>query len=175
MAFTYLIITEQAGQRLTTNLSAEAPIYCFASSGNNIFAGTGDYYGTSVTGGVFLSTDNGNSWTAVSNGLPSPIGVYSLAIKGDTIFAGTGGDGVFLSDNNGTSWTWVSNGLPINYVQWLYATTGRSSPCRHRSPPGCSSSCSGRALQPSLPASPPPRSRLSRSASATAPSKCPPT
>ena len=58
----------------------------------NIFAGT---YG----GGVFLSTDNGASWTAVNNGLTNP-DINTLAINGTNIFAGTN-EGVFLSTNNG--------------------------------------------------------------------------
>ena len=36
---------------------------CFAVNGSNLFAGTG--------GGVFLSTNNGTSWTAVNSGLPT--------------------------------------------------------------------------------------------------------
>ena len=50
-------------------------------SGSNIFAGTYD-------DGVFLSTNNGTSWTAVNSGL-TDLDVYSLAVSGSTIFAGT--------------------------------------------------------------------------------------
>ncbi len=82
-------------------------VWSFAISGSNIFAGT---YG----GGVFLSTNNGNSWTAVNNGLSvNGLYVYSFAISGDNLFAGTDG-GVFLSTNNGSSWTEVNNGLSEN-------------------------------------------------------------
>ena len=57
-------------------------------SGSKIFAGTwGD--------GVFLSTNNGASWTAVDSGLPENTVVLSLAISGGTIFAGAGGTGVW--------------------------------------------------------------------------------
>ena len=38
--------------------------------------------------------------------------IFSLAIKGNNIFAGTGG-GVFLSTNNGLNWSKANNGLPI--------------------------------------------------------------
>ena len=74
-----------------------------AISGNNIFAGT------SGSGGVYLSTNNGTSWAAVNNGLTNT-SVQSLAVSGTNIFAGTQG-GVFLSTNNGTSWTAVNHGL----------------------------------------------------------------
>ncbi|HTO34828.1 MAG TPA: hypothetical protein VLZ72_01200, partial [Flavobacterium sp.] len=56
-------------------------VLSLAISGTNIFAGT---YG----GGVFLSSNNGSSWTEVNNGLPSTR-VLSLAISGTNIFAGT--------------------------------------------------------------------------------------
>jgi len=38
--------------------------------------------------------------------------VYSLAVNGSNLFAGTERGGVFLSTNNGTSWTAVNTGLP---------------------------------------------------------------
>lgn len=75
-------------------------VTCFAISGHNIFVGSAN------GGGVHLSSDNGNSWTAVNNGL-TDTNVYALAIKGNNIFAG--GGGVFLSTNNGSNW--VSTGL----------------------------------------------------------------
>ena len=50
-----------------------------------------------------MSTNNGNSWAAVTNGLTNNSGVWSLAISGNNIFAG-GNGGVYLSTNNGNSW-----------------------------------------------------------------------
>ena len=73
-----------------------------AVSGTNLFAGT-------LRGGVFLSTNNGTSWTEVNTGL-TYTAVYSLAVSGTNLFAGTWG-GVFLSTNNGASWTEVNTGL----------------------------------------------------------------
>jgi photosystem II stability/assembly factor-like uncharacterized protein len=81
------------------------------NASGHIFAGT---WG----GGVFLSTNNGTSWTGVNTGLTSTI-VQSLAISGTNIFAGTFGGGVFLSTNNGTSWTGVNTGLTSSYVTSL--------------------------------------------------------
>ena len=82
---------------------------CFAVSGTNLFTGT---YG----GGVFLSTNNGTSWTDVNSGLTNSK-VYSLAVSGTNLFAGTDGGGVFLSTNNGTSWT--ATGLTYTTVYSL--------------------------------------------------------
>ncbi len=72
------------------------PVVSLTSSGSNIFAGT---YGG---GGVYLSTNNGTSWTLTS--LNNQY-VISFAVNGNNIFAGTDGIGVYLSTNNGTIWT----------------------------------------------------------------------
>ncbi len=79
----------------------------FAVLGTNIFAG-------SERSGVFRSTDNGISWAAVSSGMPDSA-VFSLAVSGTNLFAGSYG-GVFLSTNNGTTWTGASNRLGISFV-----------------------------------------------------------
>ncbi len=66
-------------------------------------------------GGVFRSTDNAETWTAVNNGLTAT-NVRALAINSaDHIFAGTFG-GVFRSTDNGDSWTPVNNGLEFPLV-----------------------------------------------------------
>jgi hypothetical protein len=72
-------------------------------SGTNIFAGT-------MGGGVYLSTNNGTSWTAVNDGLTNS-NIWALAVNGTNIFAGTYDKGIYFSTNNGTSWTAVNNGL----------------------------------------------------------------
>jgi hypothetical protein len=74
----------------------------------NLFAGT---YG----GGVFLSTNDGTSWTQVNTGLTNT-NVRSLAVKDANLFAGTWGGGVYLSTNNGTGWTQAIYGLTNPYV-----------------------------------------------------------
>jgi hypothetical protein len=99
-----------AGQYDTTNYYYYS-IQCLAVSGTNLFAGTSER-------GVFLSTNNGSSWTAVSEGLPrlaydttNYSSIQCLAVSGTNLFAGTSGGGVFLSTNNGTNWTAVNSGL----------------------------------------------------------------
>lgn len=69
--------------------------------GTNVFAGT--------NAGVYLTTNNGESWNPVNSGLTST-NITSLAVSDSNLFAGTGG-GVFLSTNNGTSWTAANSGL----------------------------------------------------------------
>jgi ligand-binding sensor domain-containing protein len=66
-------------------------------------------------GGVFRSTDNGETWTGVNNGLTAT-NVRALAINSAShIFAGTFG-GAFRSTDNGDSWTPVNNGLEFPFV-----------------------------------------------------------
>ena len=62
-------------------------VRCFAVNGSNFFAGT-------EGGGVFRSSNNGASWTAVNTGLAST-NVYALAVTGSNLFAGTNGSSVW--------------------------------------------------------------------------------
>ncbi len=78
-------------------------IICLKVSGMNILAGT---YGQ----GVYLSSNNGISWTVDTSGLTNKQ-VLALAASGDTVLAGTWGGGVFASTDNGSSWTADTTGL----------------------------------------------------------------
>jgi hypothetical protein len=80
-----------------------------AVSGTNLFVGT--------QGGVFLSTNNGTSWTEASAGLPTNYDVRAFKVIGTNLFAAAGG--VYLSTNSGTSWTAVDSGLTSPYVSAL--------------------------------------------------------
>ncbi|MBM4162119.1 MAG: hypothetical protein FJ217_13610 [Ignavibacteria bacterium] len=85
------------------------------SASGNVFAGTRG-------GGVFLSTDNGTSWTQVNTGLTNT-SVWALAVGGTNLFAGTLGGGVFLSTDNGTSWSAANTGL-TNTTVMAFAVSG---------------------------------------------------
>jgi hypothetical protein len=87
--------SKSTGLPTTTNTNVSS----LAVIGTNLFAGTGQ--------GVFLSTNNGTNWTQVNNGLTG-LYVYSLAVKGTELFAGTIGQGVFHTTNNGANWTQTS-------------------------------------------------------------------
>ena len=90
-----------------TNGPFNGTVKCCAVSGQNFFAGTDK-------AGVFLSTNNGENWTAVNNGL-SILNINILVISGNNIYAGS--SGVFLSTNNGDSWR--SIGLSNQYISSL--------------------------------------------------------
>jgi hypothetical protein len=91
----FLASTLQA-QWVQTNGPYGGTVYCFAVNGQNLFVGT--------SSGVYLSTNNGTSWTNVGF-----LGyrVWDLAVYGTNLLAASDA-GVQLSTNNGTSWTDVS-------------------------------------------------------------------
>jgi hypothetical protein len=75
--------------------------------GTNLFAGTEE--------GAFLSTNNGNSWVAINNGLTNLL-VSTFAMNSTYLFVGTD-DRVFRSSDNGSNWIPVNNGLTNPFVQ----------------------------------------------------------
>lgn len=81
---------------------------CIAASNSNVFIGRYD--------GVFLSINNGSTWTPINNGLQADSNICTLTINGATIFAGTYHGGVFYSANNGGLWTATNAGLPNQRV-----------------------------------------------------------
>ena len=80
---------------------------CFTNDGTYIYAGLFDAVyipGDTTTPRIIIrSSDNGTTWTNISNGLLCNI-VYSLAVKGNKLFAGSN-NGIFVSSNHGDSWT----------------------------------------------------------------------
>jgi hypothetical protein len=82
--------------------SASVKSFAFNSSGD-IFAGGAC--------SVFRSTDNGDTWIQINNGL-TKTWILAIAINSsDVIFAGTEGGGVFRSIDNGENWTETNIGL----------------------------------------------------------------
>lgn len=89
--------------------------------GTNLFAGTGD------GGGVYRSTNNGTSWTAINAGIGLSLDngnahIFALTVSGTNIFAGT--DVLaYRSTNNGTNWTTLARtGMPNMAVPYLIAS-----------------------------------------------------
>jgi hypothetical protein len=107
----------------TTTAFANVAIISLAVSNGYIFCGTGttsNNGGPSYGGGVHRSSDNGNNWLNMYNGLADSIGVYSFDAIGGNILAGTQ-YGIYLSSDNGESWH--SIGIP-NRVVLSLATLG---------------------------------------------------
>jgi hypothetical protein len=94
-------------QWLQTDFPYGGSVNSFTVGGINLFAGT--------SGGVFVSSDSGTSWSAASTGLTIRY-VNALLASDTNLFAGTDG-GVFLSTNNASSW--IAVGLVGYYVNAL--------------------------------------------------------
>ncbi len=88
-----------------------------------LYAGLTNLFGPTLSGDVYKTTNGGASWTQASAGIAGQ-DVRALFIdpndpSGDTIYAGTGGDGanpggVYRSTNGGASWNSISLGLPAD-------------------------------------------------------------
>jgi len=60
---------------------------------------------------MYRSEDDGNTWTAVTTGLPNSTVRSLLATNRDALYAGIIGEGVYVSTDRGDSWTDRSSGL----------------------------------------------------------------
>ena len=98
-----------------------------------VYAGVTAFNADGVVGRVYRSSNGGASWTEASNGI-SGQDVRALFIDpadpaGDTIYAGTGGDGanrggVYRSTDGGATWNSYSIGMPA------YSATALAMPAR---------------------------------------------
>lgn len=81
------------------------------NSAGHIFAASGYPY---------RSTDNGNTWTQLKNGMEGAGSITAFALyPPQLVFVSTYWDGIFRSTNNGDSWTTVNNGLSSLKVEAL--------------------------------------------------------
>ncbi len=80
-------------------------VYAIAINGSDIFVAAGSYtwpnFPNHYGGGLFLTTDNGDSWT--STGFTNTP-VKAIAVIGTNLYASTY-SGVFVSTNNGSTWS----------------------------------------------------------------------
>ncbi len=73
--------------------------------------------------GIFISNDNGISWSASNTGLPVNVSVNTLAEGNGSVYAGTWGDGIYESTDSGSSWSAVNSGLPLNsFISSLFVS-----------------------------------------------------
>jgi hypothetical protein len=90
------------------------PTITFFSEPNRLWSGT--------IHGVWLSTDNGESWIHRSEGLPpDPYNSSIIRVNGKLVSSVKfGGSGVYFSDNDGENWVDFSEGLPfLNSIEKL--------------------------------------------------------
>lgn len=83
-------------QWIPTNGPYGGIINCFAVKGNNFYVGTD-------LKGVFLTTDNGKNWNAISSD-KIYAEILCLVVKNEMLFAATG-SGLYVTSDNGNSWS----------------------------------------------------------------------
>lgn len=85
------------------------------------------YAGLNARGGIYKSTNGGDSWSAIGSGLMDSAsvevyGVYSIAIDPitpTTLYAATYNGGVFKSTNGGSNWQQSSNGITHLFINTI--------------------------------------------------------
>ena len=107
-------LTEENGNWESIDEGVGSNVDDLLASEGTVFAGTWK--------GIYRSTDNGETWTEINNGLANT-SVSSLLLKDDAVFAGTAdiGYGVFVSRDRGESWTASNNGLTPNGIREVYS------------------------------------------------------
>ncbi len=77
-------------------------------------------------GGVYRSTNNGDSWQAISNGLPSEgsvkVPIYHFYASGNALVIRSY-EGIYRSTNGGANWSHFEDGLNNSYVS-NFASSG---------------------------------------------------
>ena len=121
MAAVILVVNESPAQWTQVEKSHLYP-QVLVTVGINVFAG---FNGLDLgNGGIFLSSDNGETWSAADSGLVKygwdTLSILNLAATGDTLVAGTNKDGIFVSTNNGNNWNQMNNGIGDSANQPLH-------------------------------------------------------
>ncbi len=107
-------------------------INCNGPYGGSIFAleNNSELVIAGTYNGIFVSTNNGLSWTQRNFGIPQ-IPITSLLVKGNTIFAGTetqlGVGGIYKSTDNAISWIPANNGLTVSAISRIFSIVASDS------------------------------------------------
>jgi len=101
--FLFILNFNLFGQWTSSPSPTGGAVYCMASAGANMYAGT-------FAAGVFVSTNNGVNWSSKSTGIITNR-VTSLYASGTNIYAITAGGEFFISTNSGNNWSQSSAGI----------------------------------------------------------------
>lgn len=107
--------TDNTNHEWTLNYDNSMSFSSLYSSNGIVIAGT---WGK----GLFLSTDNGNSWSQAKL-LYKP--VYSLTACKGNILSGTN-KGIYISPDNGDNWNIINNGLPDSLLVSAFTVNGNN-------------------------------------------------
>ena len=84
------------------------------ANSSTVYAGTDG-------GGIFKSSDGGQSWAAANSGLTDPdLNVVAIAPSSpETLYVGTDGSGVFKSTDGGQTWSAINTGVTYRDIRAL--------------------------------------------------------
>ncbi len=108
------------GITFTHHIAFLSNINSIVTMDNKFFIGlsTLPYPGSLDPGGVFVSSDDGQSWAKIVNGL-ADTNVNALVAVGNKLFAATT-SGVFVTTDEGANWELTNNNLPAEAVYSLF-------------------------------------------------------
>ncbi|MFZ1517262.1 MAG: T9SS type A sorting domain-containing protein [Ignavibacteriaceae bacterium] len=111
--FNIITFSQNHWQSFNTTLPDSASVLAIADYNGNIIIGLNRSIGYTyyIPGGVYISSDDGETWRDISIRLPDIPPISCLLVYGDTIFAGTPGIGIYKTTNTGLTWHEANNGI----------------------------------------------------------------
>lgn len=121
--FAFLIIFSALIIYAPNNLYSQEDLIDRSSPGSNNFVfireiATGKLIGGIQGKGIYISNDNGITWTPATSTMPS-LNPTDILFAGSWIYITTYGEGVFISKDNGASWTPLNLGLDNLYTRTI--------------------------------------------------------
>ncbi len=107
------VLSAQWTQLVTTN---NVEFSSIETNGNFIVAGADGM-------GVYVSTDNGDTWRQSTAGLTGAVYVRTIAIASSGIFVGTD-NGVFFSSDSGITWNSRNSGITVPNILKIAVSGG---------------------------------------------------
>ncbi len=102
IALLFVCCTQRvSAQWIATSGPSNFKVECLEAVSGQVVAG--------LMGGLFLTSDGGDSWVSVESNLKLPY-VQAIAISGTNVYIGTNGKGVYVSVNAGP-WTQINSGI----------------------------------------------------------------
>ncbi len=90
----------------------------FLADGDSLYAGS--------TFSVYKSTNQGDNWFTINNGLPSITNFNSIVRSGNFLIAGGDAPGIWLSSNNGVSWFQTISGVDADEYIYSFFVDGNN-------------------------------------------------